>query len=239
MIDIHTHIIPNIDDGSKSVEETFKLINEAKEAGFTDIILTPHYITNYYETPGAEVKFWTESLQKIVDEKNLGLKLHSGMEIYISEELSDLVKNGTVITLADSKYILIEFPMNTTMRNVDEILFMMRNMGYKVIIAHPERYKCIQENIEYAMQLVEEGCMLQSNYGSIVDIYGKEARKTLKKLFKMDVISFLGTDTHKEGTIYQIMPQIIKKLRKVISEEKLYEITTENPRKILENQDKV
>lgn len=237
MIDIHTHIIPNIDDGSRSVEETFKLINEAEEAGFTDIILTPHYITNYYETPGAEVKFWTESLQKIVDEKNLGVKLHSGMEIYISEELSELVKNGTVITLANSKYILIELPMNTTMKNVDEILFIMRNMGYNVIIAHPERYKCIQENIEYAIQLVEEGCMLQSNYGSIVDIYGKEAKKTLKKLLKMKLVFFLGTDTHKEGTIYQIMPQIIKKLRKVISEEKLYEITTENPRKILENQD--
>lgn len=237
MIDIHTHIIPNIDDGSRSVEETFKLINEAEEAGFTDIILTPHYITNYYETPGAEVKFWTESLQKIVDEKNLGVKLHSGMEIYISEELSELVKNGTVITLASSKYILIELPMNTTMRNVDEILFIMRNMGYNVVIAHPERYKCIQENIEYAIQLVEEGCMLQSNYGSIVDLYGKEAKKTLKKLLKMNLVSFLGTDTHKEGTIYQIMPQILKKLRKVISEEKLYEITTENPRKIIENQD--
>ena len=237
MIDIHTHIIPNIDDGSRSVEETFKLINEAEEAGFTDIILTPHYITNYYETPGAEVKFWTESLQKIVDEKNLGVKLHSGMEIYISEELSELVKNETVITLANSKYILIELPMNTTMKNVDEILFIMRNMGYNVIIAHPERYNCIQENIEYAIQLVEEGCMLQSNYGSIVDIYGKEAKKTLKKLLKMNLVSFLGTDTHKEGTIYPIMPQIIKKLRKVISEEKLYEITTENPRKILENQD--
>lgn len=237
MIDIHTHIIPNIDDGSKSVEETFKLINEAKEAGFTDIILTPHYITNYYETPGAEVKFWTESLQKIVDEKNLGVKLHSGMEIYISEELSELVRNGTVITLANSKYVLIEFPMNTIMRNVDEMLFIMRNMGYKVIIAHPERYKCIQENIEYAMQLVEEGCMLQSNYGSIVDMYGKEAKKTLKKLLKMNLVSFLGTDTHKEETIYKVIPKILKNLKKVISEEKLYEITTLNPRKILDNQD--
>lgn len=237
MVDIHTHIIPNIDDGSKSVEETFNLLNEAKEAGFSDIIVTPHYITNYYETPGAEVKFWKESLQKIADEKNVGIKIHSGMEIYICEELSELARTGTVITLADSKYILVEFPMNTTMRNVDEILFIMRNMGYKVIIAHPERYKCIQENIEYAMQLVEEGCMLQSNYGSIIDIYGKEAKKTLKKLLKMDLVSFLGTDTHREKTIYLMMPKILKKFTKVISEEKLYKLTTENPRKILKNQE--
>lgn len=237
MIDVHTHIIPNIDDGSKSVEETFNLINEARNAGFTDVIVTPHFITNYYETPGAEIKFWTESLQKIIDEKNIKIKLHSGMENYISEELSELAKNGTVLTLADSRYILIEFPMNTTMRNADQILFVMRNMGYKVIIAHPERYKCIQDNFEYAMQLVEEGCLLQANYGSIVDIYGKEAKKTLKQLLKMDLIAFLGTDTHKEGTIYPIMPQILKKLRKVITEEKLYEITTENPKRILMNEE--
>lgn len=237
MIDIHTHIIPSIDDGSKNVEETFNLINEAKMAGFTDIMLTPHFITNYYETTGAEVKFWVESLQKIVNEKKIGVKLHSGMEIYICEELTELIKKGIVLPLANSKYILIEFPMNTTMRNANEILFMIRNMGYQVIIAHPERYKCIQENIEYAMQLSEEGCMFQSNYGSIVNLYGKEAKKTLKKLFKMDLVSFLGTDTHKQGTIYQIMPQILKKLKKVVSEEKLYEITTENPRKIIESED--
>lgn len=237
MIDIHTHIIPQIDDGSGSVEETFDLINEAKDAGFTDIILTPHYITNYYETPGIEVKFLQESLQKIVNDKNLGIKLHSGMEIYISEELDELIKEGTVITLADSKYILIEFPMNTKMRNIDQILFVIRNMGYKVIIAHPERYKFIQENIEYAIQLVEQGCLLQANYGSIVEVYGKDVKKTIKKLLKLNLISFLGTDTHKQGTIYKMMPQILKKLGKYISEEKLYEITTENPKKILENQE--
>ena len=237
MIDIHTHIIPNIDDGSKSVEETFNLMKEAEEAGFTDIILTPHYITNYYETPGSEVKFWTESLQNIINQKGLEIQLHSGMEIYIFEELGELLRSGQIITLANSNYVLIEFPMSTTMRNVEQILFVIRNMGYKVIIAHPERYKYIQDNIEYAMQLVEEGCLLQSNYGSIVDIYGKEAKKTIKQLLKMDLISFLGTDTHKEGTIYSLMPKILKKMKKIISEEKLYEITTKNPKKILNNQD--
>ncbi len=176
-------------------------------------------------------------MQKIVDEKNLDIKLHSGMEIYIAEELDELLRNGTVITLANSRYILIEFPMNTTMRNVDNILFVLRNMGYTIIIAHPERYKCIQDNIEYAMQLVEEGCMLQSNYGSTVGLYGKEAKKALKKLLKMDLISFLGTDTHKQGTIYQLVPQILKKLKKIITEEKIYEITTINPKKILKNDD--
>ena len=87
-------------------------------------------------------------------------------------------------------------------------------VDYQVIIAHPERYKFVQEDIEYAKKWVENGCLLQANYGSIVELYGKEAKKTLKKLLKLDLISFLGTDTHKQGTIYKQMPQILKKLKK-------------------------
>lgn len=203
--------------------------------GFTDIILTPHYITSYYETTGNEVQLIQESLQKILKEREINVNLHSGMEIYISEELDSLVKNGTVIGLANSNYLLIEFPLNTTPKYIDEILFLMKGMGYQVIIAHPERYKVVQEDIEYAVQLVEKGCLLQSNFGSIAELYGKQAKKTIKKLLKMDLITYLASDTHREGTIYKIMPQIIKKLKKEISEEKLYEVTTKNPAKIIEN----
>lgn len=206
-----------------------------KKFGFTDIILTPHYITSYYETPGNEVQLIQESLQKILKEREINVNLHSGMEIYISEELDSLVKNGTVIGLANSNYLLIEFPLNTTPKYIDEVLFLMKGMGYQVIIAHPERYKVVQEDIEYAVQLVEKGCLLQSNFGSIVELYGKQAKKTIKKLLKMNLVTYLASDTHREKTIYKIMPQIIKKLRKEISEEKLYELTTKNPAKIIEN----
>ena len=158
------------------------------------------------------------------------------MEVYLSEEIERLIKNGEIITLANSDYILIEFPMNSITRYVDDIVFLLKNMGYQVIIAHPERYKFVQEDIQYAKQLVDKGCLLQANYGSIVEVYGKEAKKTLKKLLKFDLISFFGTDTHRQGTIYKIMPQILKKLKKYISEEKLYKLTEVNPRRILENE---
>ncbi|MGN1310314.1 MAG: tyrosine-protein phosphatase [Clostridia bacterium] len=198
--------------------------------------MTPHYITGYYENSGRDICLLKGSLQKIVEEKQISVNLHQGMEVYITEEIEELIKKGEIITLANSNYILMEFPMNSVPRYIDNVLFLMKNMGYQVIIAHPERYKFVQEDIEYAKQWVEKGCLLQANFGSIVDIYGKEAKKTVKKLFKLNLISFLGTDTHKQGTIYTIIPQIIKKLKKVISEEKLYEITEKNPRKILCNE---
>lgn len=198
--------------------------------------MTPHYITGYYENSGKDIFLLKDSLQKIVEEKQISVNLHQGMEVYITEEIEELIKKGEIITLANSNYILMEFPMNIAPRYIEDVLFIMKNMGYQVIIAHPERYKFVQEDIEYAIQWVEKGCLLQANFGSIVDIYGKEAKKTVKKLFKLNLISFLGTDTHKQGTIYTIIPQIIKKLKKVISEEKLYEITEKNPRKILRNE---
>lgn len=198
--------------------------------------MTPHYITGYYENSGKDICLLKDSLQKIIEEKHINVKLHEGMEVYISEEMEELIKKGEIIALANSNYILIEFPMNSIAKYVDDILFLMQNMGYKIIIAHPERYKFVQENIEYAKKWVEKGCLLQANFGSIVDIYGKEAKKTIKKLFKLDLISFLGTDTHKQGTIYKAMPQIIKKLKKYISEETLHKLTTINPKKILENE---
>lgn len=184
---------------------------------------------------GEEVILLKDSLQKILDEKKINIKLHSGMEVYICEELESLVKNGTVIGLANSKYILIEFPMNTTVKYIDEILFLMQAMGYKVVIAHPERYKVVQENINYAKELIEKGCLLQCNLGSIVDIYGKQAKKAIKKLLNLDLVHFLASDTHRPQTIYKMMPQIIKKLKKVLPEEKIYELTTENPMKIIQN----
>lgn len=193
-------------------------------------------MTEYYENSGIDVKLLKESLQKIVEKQGIGITLHEGMEVYLSEEIEELIKNGEIITLANSNYILIEFPMNSIARYVDDILFLLKNMGYQVIIAHPERYKFVQDDIEYAQKWVEKGCLLQANYGSLIEIYGKEAKKTLKKLLKLDLISFLGTDTHKQGTIYKQIPHILKKLKKYISEEKIYELTEINPKKILENE---
>ena len=205
--------------------------------GFTDIILTPHYMTDCYETPGPEVNFWKESLQKILDDRQTGVTLHSGMEIYMTEEIGELVKTGRIIGLANSRYILVEFPMNTIPQYADSVLFLLSSIGFKVIIAHPERYKFVQDDIGYAQKLVDRGYLLQSNYGSIYGVYGTEAKKAEKKLLKMNLISFLGTDTHRPETIYKEMPDIIKKLRKVISEQELYELTTANPQKILNNEE--
>ena len=98
MVDIHSHLIPNVDDGSKSVEETFMLIKEADRAGITDIILTPHYIVNSYEQNANTLILLKDKLQQILDKDKINVKLHIGMEVYITDNLIDLLKQNKLLT---------------------------------------------------------------------------------------------------------------------------------------------
>lgn len=237
MIDVHSHIIPTIDDGSKSVEETFNMINEAKKAGFTDIIMTPHFLLNYYEPTTDEANFWKDKLQEIIKNKNIGISLHSGMEIYISNKLEDLIKEDKVLTLANSKYMLIELPLSTSVNYLDYVLYFLQSISIKPIIAHPERYKSVQDNPEIIEDYIEKGALIQCNYGSILGLYGKKAKKTIKLLLKKKQVGFLGSDCHKQDTIYSSIPKAIDKIKKITGEDEFYKISTENPRKILNNKE--
>ena len=236
MIDIHSHLIPNVDDGSKSVADTIDMFEEAEKAGFTHVILTSHYIEGYYETKPKELIFWKDKLQEVLEKKDRKLKIHEGMEIYISENLDELVKNEKVLNLAGSRYILIELPMLTNIQYLDNVIYVLEAKGFKVIIAHPERYKNVQENPNIVEEYIQKGCLIQCNYGSILGQYGKEAKNTIKQLLKKDEVHFMGSDCHKKGGIYLSIPKALKKIEKIVGKQKLYEITTANGHKIINNE---
>lgn len=237
MIDIHSHIIPNVDDGARSVEETFNILKEAQGAGFTDVILTSHFLLNYYETNAQELIFWKEKLQEVLKKQGTKINLHSGMEIYITNQMEELLENKKILTLANSRYMLIELPLATNVKYFDYVVYYLEAKGIKPIIAHPERYKCVQKDPDIVEEYIEKGCLIQCNYGSIVNLYGREAEKTIKTLLKKNQVHFLGSDVHRENGTYLIILDAIKKIRKIIGENKINEITTINPKKILQNEE--
>lgn len=237
MIDIHSHIIPNVDDGARSVEETFNILKEAQEAGFTDVILTSHFLLNYYETNAQELIFWKEKLQEVLKKQGTKINLHSGMEIYITNQMEELLENKKILTLANSRYMLIELPLATNVKYFDYVVYYLEAKGIKPIIAHPERYKCVQKDPDIVEEYIEKGCLIQCNYGSIVNLYGCEAEKTIKTILKKNQVHFLGSDVHRENGTYLIILDAIKKIRKIIGENKINEITTINPKKILQNEE--
>ena len=233
MIDFHSHILPGIDDGSKNLEQSIAMVNEAKEAGFKKIISTSHYMENYYECNEKNRKELLEQVQKNVN----GIELCLGNEIYITNNIIELLQNGQASSINGTKYVLFEFPLITTRpMNDKEVIYRLVENGYIPIIAHPERYPFIQENPDYLFELEEMGALFQANYGSIIGMYGLKAKKTLKILLKNNLISFFGSDVHRPEQVYNKMPKIIKKLKKIISNEEFEEFTEINPEKVLKNE---
>lgn len=235
MIDFHTHIIPNIDDGSRSIEETFNLINEAKEAGFTGIILTSHYIENYYETDVPERDVWVKAISDNLKAKGIDTNLYLGNEIYMSNNMMKLLVEGKASTINNSSYVLFEMPLNVEPMNLYDVIYSLQENRLIPILAHPERYKFIQKEPELVYDLIEKGVLMQANYGSILGIYGEKAQIIVRKFFEADMIHFLGTDVHRQNTIYKRVPQALKAIQEIIGESKLNELSTKNPMLVLNN----
>ena len=235
MIDFHTHIIPNIDDGSKSVEETFNLIKEAEKAGFDTIVSTSHYIEGYFETENSEKRIWINTLNEKLKEQNINVHLYLGNEIYITKNIIQLLENDKASSINNSNYVLFEMPLNTKPLDLYDIIYEMLRRKLIPILAHPERYTFVQKDIELIYDLIEKGVLMQMNFGSITGYYGMKAQFTAKKLLLRDMVHFLGTDVHSQNTLYPKIPKILKNLKKYIDDEKIKEITQINPELALNN----
>ena len=236
MVDIHTHIIPKIDDGSKSVEESFEIFREAYKNGFTDIILTPHYIKEYYDTNTNIREFWVKSIQDTLNKLEIPINVYVGNEIYVSEDMDKLIYNNQVSCLNNSRYVLFELPMNSEIKYLDEIIFKIFNLDKIPIIAHPERYSFVKKDITIIKKLHEKGVLFQANYGSVLGVYGKDAKKTLERLLREGLISFIASDVHRPNSIYNNIEQSKEKIKQIIGEKKLEELMTTNPKKVILNE---
>lgn len=237
MIDIHSHVLPSIDDGSSSAEESLNMIQEAYENGFTDIITTSHYIYNgNYNVNYLQRKEIIKAMQRLMNVKHIEVNLYNGAEAYITPELSLLFEKKVISTLANSRYVLFELPLNSKVIYVEKVITDLVNMGFIPIIAHPERYEIVQNKIDTALEWIRLGAYLQCNYASINGQYGAKAKKTLIKLLKEDAVTFLGTDCHSEQSIYCDMDIYLELLKKEIGITKLNELTTINPKKIINDE---
>lgn len=180
MIDFHSHILPGIDDGSRNMEQSIQILKEAKEAGFSKVISTSHYMEEYFECDEAKRRELLDNLQKNID----GIDLYLGSEIYITNNIVDLIKENSASSINDTKYVLFEFPLaETKPMNDKEVIYRLIENGYVPIIAHPERYPFIQKDPNYLFELSDMGALFQANYGSIIDMYGSKA-KDFKKIIK-------------------------------------------------------
>lgn len=236
MKDLHSHICYGIDDGCKTIEESISILRKMEKSGITDIFLTPHYIEDSkYNANNKKKQEILGSLKEACQKENININLYLGNEVYLTDNVINLVKKGEIKTLNDSKYILLELPMFQKDPNTRTILHNVITAGYIPIIAHPERYAYVDEKLDYIRDLQAIGVLFQGNYQSLFGKYGKQAKKNLQKMLKDNIISFLGTDIHHEEELHT--EKLFKEIKKFVKkEDKVYDLLYRNIDKILDSE---
>ena len=237
--DMHSHLLYGIDDGSKTIDQSIEIAKNLKEMGFSSVVLTPHYIdkSNFCANNSKKEEIFKKLKQELKN-NNIDLNLYLGNEIYINSNIKDLIDKGQIYPINNAKYLLIEFPLYSEINDVLDILYNLKYEGYKLIIAHPERYKYFQKDYKKVNDLYKSGVLFQCNYGSIINQYGKSAKKLFKYLLKQDMVDFLGTDIHKDNSsLYKKFDKCLKKIEKLIGKDKFKLLTEINPLKVINDEE--
>ena len=235
MIDIHSHILPGIDDGAKNINMTLRMIKMAEKSGTKDIVATPHFCRGYGETPYDEVKKLVEEFKKLTKREGLGINLHYGQEVYYSEEIINDYKSGLIGTINNSRYMLIELPMRSFDSETLEVIYELQVTGIIPILAHPERYRPIIEKPERINKFIKEGFLFQMNAGSIEGQFGNNVKKTAEILLANNIYNFIGSDAHNDTnrcTGIDRGIELAKKKNKINEE-----LFRESGRRLLNNED--
>lgn len=238
MIDMHCHIVPYTDDGSKNMNMTLEMAREAVKAGYNKIFATSHYIIHDSETVYDEYRKNINNLNEKLKDEGIDLKLYYGNEVFFTNNITELLKENKICSYNDSRYVLVEFPLFNDIipMNAYDEFNKLQDEGYIPILAHPERYDFTTKNIDLLIPLIESGVLLQCNIGSILGKYGNNAKKNIKKLLKRNMVHFFGTDSHNTH-IYLKEGKALKKIKKIVkNDEIINKILYENPEKVLNNE---
>lgn len=238
MIDMHCHIVPYTDDGAKDTETSIQMGRKAESLGYKAILATSHYIVHDNELVNSEFLDNVEKLNELYQMENIDLRIYTGNEIFFTNDIVELVKEKKVCTLANSRYVLIELPLFNKIipMNVYDEFNKLQDAGYIPVLAHPERYDFVSENIETLVTLIESGVLLQANIASISGKYGRQAKKNLKNMLKRNMVHFLGTDSH-STSVYEIYEKCMKKIKKLVNDEERFEkILIENPNHVINDE---
>lgn len=199
MVDIHSHLIWGIDDGSESKEMTINMLKQVKEGGTKKLVLTPHYLLGYYEVPIIKVKEKAKEISLLAKYNEIDIEIYCGQEVYFNRKILENFENKIIGTINESRYMLIEFNMrNFSVEEVIEILYELQLKGIVPIIAHPERYIKFIKSPSLINEFIKEGFLFQLNIGSLTGDFGKEVKKTAKIFLKNKIYSFFGSDAHRD-----------------------------------------
>lgn len=238
MIDIHTHILPGVDDGAQTMEEALSLIRQAAEGGTKEIIVTPHCAPAYdffnFNDDFLEERF--ERLCWAAERERLPVILHPGMEVLYEDREEFLERREDYATLCGGRYLLMEYYFDVSEDTFLEGIQTARSCGYLPVIAHPERYECIKElGEEPALEGRRLGALLQINKGSLSGTHGELARKRAVRLLDLDAADFVASDAHGGRRRGSGLDRVYRFVESRYGRERARKLFVDNPRRIVGN----
>ncbi|MFD2246260.1 tyrosine-protein phosphatase [Pontibacter ruber] len=195
-VDMHSHILPGLDDGADTLERSLELVQVMQELGYRKLIMTPHIMSDFYRNTPEGIRERLEVLKIAVKDAGIQMELDCAAEHYLDEGFLDKLENGEELLTFGDKYLLFETSFLNEPLNLREAIFKMRTFGYKPVLAHPERYTYFYGKFDELVALRDYGVLFQPNLNSLTGYYSPAARQVAEKLIDAGMVDFLGSDAH-------------------------------------------
>lgn len=218
--DLHSHLIPAIDDGSKSMEQSIEMIKSLKNLGFKKLITTPHIMSHRFPNDRDIILNGLEDLQEELLKQNIDMPMSAASEYYYDEHFIELIRKKELLTFGDN-HVLFELSYTTPVFGIEQTIYELLKADYKPILAHPERYVYFASSPDKYHKLKEAGLQFQINVNSTNDFYGKKTRIAVKYLIDNGLVDFVGSDTHRPNYVEALEKSINSKIFKGIEEKNI------------------
>lgn len=236
LIDIHSHILPGVDDGADNMEESMQMLRMAAEDGISQIILTPHNKPGRRNVSYAGIVERIDRLRDGMEQEGLTISLYAGSELYYRSGLSEEIENGNAATMADSHYVLTEFSPSDDYDYIRKGIYSLLAAGYHPILAHVERYHNVCGRKSGVEELANMGCYIQVNAGSVMGNFGFAACQFTRKLLKQRLVSFVATDAHDTDRRTPYLSECAEYVGKKMGESYSQEIFCDNPMRVIKDE---
>lgn len=195
-VDMHSHLLPGLDDGTQTFEESEEIILHFQRLGYRKLITTPHVMSDFYRNTNEDILSRLKDVNAHLRQKEINVTLEAAAEFYLDEALVERLEADLPLLTFGKNYFLFETNFLTEPLNLKEFIFLATTKGYKPILAHPERYAYLQTNFSKAEDLIGRGVLFQLNISSLSGYYSKAAQATAYKLIDKGYVHFLGSDCH-------------------------------------------
>ena len=219
--DIHSHLIPGIDDGVKSIEESMEMIRAFSKLGFKRLVTTPHIMSDYFKNNPEIIMEGLETVRSEIKKEGINITLDAAAEYYLDENFLHKVKNEKMLTI-NNKYLLFEISYINPPDNLLGVIFEINVHNYTPLLAHPERYNYWANKFDEYKKIKEAGVLFQLNINSLTGYYGKESKKTAERLIDENMIDFIGSDLHGQ--------RHLDGLKKVVNEKYFWKLMAQGVR---------